>query len=413
MTGRIVLGLGGTVDYELEWDAAAFQRLVDGYGIRLAEVEDDPPSAVPGGRGIVLAVLRSMRRGRGCECYVEDKSHLLAFDARFHHRVTLGGTGVRAALAMSRLGVASTVHLVSISDEVRRGLPQGVAHLCSAEEDSLDPHVIVQYPHGAAVRLVDGMVVAGRPNRVILVNDEPNERMVLSRGLPAALRQASAVLISGLNTMKKADDLRARLAELAGMLRGVPQGVPVVYEDAGFHDEAMRAVVLEVMPSLASVHSLNEDEARHYLGRQVDLTDPQEVAAMMRGLKGILGAPTVMVHTSRYAACIGAEAGLCREAARAGCLLASTRFAHGDRYGRAEYDAVAVSPREPVGIALAGAPGLGRAGVLIAPGYDVRAATPTTIGLGDAFIGGVMAHLAASDGGLREGARGPGLRPVA
>ena len=47
---------------------------------------------------------------------------------------------------------------------------------------------------------------------------------------------------------------------------------------AGFHDEAMRAVVLEVMPSLASVHSLNEDEARHYLGRQVDLTDPQEVA---------------------------------------------------------------------------------------------------------------------------------------
>ena len=102
MTGRIVLGLGGTVDYELEWNAAAFQRLVDGYGIRLAEVEDDPPSAVPGGRGIVLAVLRSMRRGRGCECYVEDKSHLLAFDARFHHRVTLGGTGVRAAISWAR-----------------------------------------------------------------------------------------------------------------------------------------------------------------------------------------------------------------------------------------------------------------------------------------------------------------------
>ena len=509
MTGRIVLGLGGTVDYELEWDAAAFQRLVDGYGIRLAEVEDDPPSAVPGGRGIVLAVLRSMRRGRGCECYVEDKSHLLAFDARFHHRVTLGGTGVRAALAMSRLGVASTVHLVSISDEVRRGLPQGVAHLCSAEEDSLDPHVIVQYPHGAAVRLVDGTVVAGRPNRVILVNDEPNEHMVLSRGLPAALRQASAVLISGLNTMKRADDLRARLAELAGMLRGVPQGAPVVYEDAGFHDEAMRAVVLEVMPSLASVHSLNEDEARHYLGRQVDLTDPQEVAAMMEGLQEILGAPTVMntmkraddlrarlaelagmlrgvpqgapvvyedagfhdeamravvlevmpslasvhslnedearhylgrqvdltdpqevaammeglqeilgaptvmVHTSRYAACVGAQAGLYRDAARAGCLLASTRFAHGDRYGRAEYDAVAASPREPVGVALAGAVETRRAGVLIAPGYDVRTAAPTTIGLGDAFIGGVMAHLAASGGGAREAAQEAGPRPAA
>lgn len=413
MRGRIVLGLGGTVDYELEWDAEAFQRLVDEYGIHLAEVEGDPPPVVADERGMALAVLRSMRWARGCEHYVEDASRLLAFGARFRHRVTLGGTCVRAALAMSRIGVGATVHLVSISEEVRRRLPEGVSWLCSAEEDSLDPHVIVQYPRGAAVHLADGAVVAARPNRVILVNDEPNEHMVLSRELPAALSRASAVLISGLNTMKSADELRSRLAELAGMLDAVPPGAPVVYEDAGFHDEAMRAPVLEVVPSLADVHSLNEDEARHYLGHQVDLASPEAVAAMMGALQEILGTPTVMVHTSRYAACIGAEAGLCREAAQAGCLLASTRFAHGDRYGRAEYDAVAVSPREPVGIALAGAPGLGRAGVLIAPGYDVRAATPTTIGLGDAFIGGVMAHLAASDGGLREGARGPGLRPVA
>lgn len=413
MTGRIVLGLGGTVDDELEWDAGAFQRLVDGHGIRLAEIEDDPPSAVPDERGIALAVLRSMRRGRGCECYVADKAHLLAFDARFDRRVALGGTCVRAALAMNRLGVGSTVHLVSISDEVRRRLPQGVAYLCSAEEDSLDPHVIVQYPRGAAVRLVDGTVVAGRPNRVILVNDGPNERMVLSRDLPAALRQASAVLISGLNTMKEAADLRARLAELAGMLRGVPQGAPVVYEDAGFHDETMRSLVLEVMPSVASAHSLNEDEARHYLGRQADLAEPQEVAAMMEGLQEILGAPTVMVHTSRYAACIGAQAGLYRDAAQAGCLLASTRFAHGDHYGRAEYDAVAARPREPVGVALAGAVETRRAGVLIAPGYDVRTASPTTIGLGDAFIGGVMARLAASAGGAREAAQEAGPRPAA
>ncbi|WP_257210464.1 hypothetical protein [Actinomyces ruminis] len=29
MAERIVLGLGGTVDYELQWDADTFQRLVD------------------------------------------------------------------------------------------------------------------------------------------------------------------------------------------------------------------------------------------------------------------------------------------------------------------------------------------------------------------------------------------------
>ena len=378
MTGRIVLGLGGTVDHELDWDAAAFQRLVDGCGIHLAEVEDDPPSGVADERGIALAILRSMRWARGCECYVADKAQLLAFDSRFDHRVTLGGTCVRAALAMDRLGVESMVHLVSISDEVRERLPEGVAWLCSAEGDSLD-------------------------------NDEPNEHMVLSRDLPAALREAPAVLVSGFNTMKSVDELRVRLAELAGMLRGVPRGTPVVYEDAGFHDEAMRAVVLEVVPSLAGVHSLNEDEARHYLGRETDLADPREVVAMMEGLLEILGTPTVMVHTSRYAACIGAEAALYRDAAQAGCVMASTRFACGDRYGRAEHSAIAASPREAIGVALAGAPAVRRAGVLIAPSYEVRASTPTTIGLGDAFIGGVMAHLAAV---TREGAGCPKPGPA-
>ena len=215
--------------------------------------------------------------------------------------------------------------------------------------------------------------------------------------------------MSGFNTMKSVDELRVRLAELADMLRGVPRGTPVVYEDAGFHDEAMRAVVLEVVPSLAGVHSLNEDEARHYLGRETDLADPREVVAMMEGLLEILGTPTVMVHTSRYAACIGAEAVLYRDAAQAGCVMASTRFACGDRYGRAEHSAIAASPREAIGVALAGAPAVRRAGVLIAPSYEVRASTPTTIGLGDAFIGGVMAHLAAV---TREGAGRPKPGPA-
>ena len=189
MTGRIVLGLGGTVDHELDWDAAAFQRLVDGYGIHLAEVEDDPPSSVVDERGIALAILRSMRWARGCECYVADKAQLLAFDSRFDHRVTLGGTCVRAALAMDRLGVESMVHLVSISDEVReRPARGGGVAVQRPRGDSLDPHVIVQYPRARWCGWSMGWSWP-RANRVILVNDEPNEHMVLSRDLPAALRE--------------------------------------------------------------------------------------------------------------------------------------------------------------------------------------------------------------------------------
>ncbi|WP_103061671.1 ADP-dependent glucokinase/phosphofructokinase [Actinomyces qiguomingii] len=396
MTGRIVLGLGGTVDYELAWDARVFQQLVDGHGIRLAEVEGAASSRVDGERGILLAALRSMRRGEGWECYVADKRALLAFAGRFSYRVTLGGTCVRAALAMARIGVASTVHLVSINDHVRRLLPEGIAWVCSAEADSLDPHVIVQYPAGAVVHLADGEVVARRPNRVIAVNDAPNEHLRLSPELPRALASARVVLISGFNTMKSATELRERLAEVEAALAAAPPDAVVVYEDAGFHDDAMREVVLEVIPRLVHLHSLNEDEALRYLGRAVDLGDAGQVATMMTDLRRRLGMRAVLVHTSRYAAVVGERAALLREAAEAGCLMASTRFLHGDNYGAEERAAVARAPRDEIGTHLAAAPETAGVGVLIAPGFDVHTDSPTTIGLGDAFIGGVVAHLAGA-----------------
>ena len=55
---------------------------------------------------------------------------------------------------------------------------------------------------------------------------------------------------------------------------------------------------------------------------------------------------------------------------------------------------MARAEREEIGVRLRDEPRLRAAGVLIAPGFAVRSENPTTIGLGDAFIGGVVAHLA-------------------
>lgn len=396
MPGRIILGLGGTVDYELHWQTGALQALVDECRIRLAELEDEPPAVAHGTREMVLAILRSMRHGRGWECYAADRQALIDLAGRFERSTTLGGTCVRAALALARLGVPSTVHLVSMSPEVRRLLPAEVERLCSAAQDSLDPHVIVQYPRGAQLRLVDGTVRSSRPNRVILVNDEPNEHMLLAPGLARAVGRARAVLISGLNTMRSQAELRERLTELERILAGAPGDV--IYEDAGFHDEAMRQVVLSAMPRMVWAHSLNEDEAQHYLGRSVDLEDPGQVVSMMRDLLALLGSPAVMVHTSGYAAVVGRDAQRLHRAAELGCLMASTRYLHGDAHGRAEYEAVRRAGRDPRGLDLARDTGISRAGVLIAPSFAVRPDSPTTIGLGDAFIGGVMGSLAGAEG---------------
>lgn len=390
---RIVLGLGGTVDHELRWDAGRVQELAFALSVTIDEIEDDPSSSVDDRRSALIYLLQMMHRGRGGECHVGDPFELAAFDAVFRSTTTLGGTCVRAAIAMDRIGIPSFVHLVSINDDFRRLLPLRVETVSSARSDSLEPHVIIQYPADARIRVIGGEVASTRPNRVILVNDRPNELMELSPALADAFATASAVLISGFNTMKSVDLLRERIELLLAMLDSVPEDCPVVYEDAGFHDDRMRAIILESLPRAIHLHSLNEDEASTYLNRPLRLDEAGGVVEAMLALRTRLGAPAVLMHTSRFAAVIGEDADRIVRAAAAGCQMASTRFAFGDDFAAEDFSSTASAPLDEVGLRIRECREIREAGIRIAPSYDLRTENPTTIGLGDSFIGGLMADL--------------------
>src|SRR5690242_13738920 len=120
---RVLLGLGGCVDYELTVTADVLDQLVTGYGIVAAELT--APPAVTSERDLVVSILGYVARGAGGEHFVASARALSTFANRFPHRETLGGTSVRAGILMSRLGVPSTLHLVSVNDAVRRLLPAG------------------------------------------------------------------------------------------------------------------------------------------------------------------------------------------------------------------------------------------------------------------------------------------------
>ena len=60
-------------------------------------------------------------------------------------KITLGGTSVRAAIAMRKLGYTSALHLVTINEHVRRLIPQDSPYVCSNTIDSSYPHLIVQF----------------------------------------------------------------------------------------------------------------------------------------------------------------------------------------------------------------------------------------------------------------------------
>jgi ADP-dependent phosphofructokinase/glucokinase len=400
---EIVLGLGGCLDYEIVWDAGVLEDLVVRYDIRADEI--DPSVGVYSERDLVRSVVGFVRDGHGGERFVGSSEVVEAFATRFARRTTIGGTAVRAAVAMSRLGVPSTVHLVSIDDQVRWLLPEEVSYVCSADEDTVDPHLIVQFPAGARVRLGDRVVRAPRANRLIYVNDPPNRELVISPELGRELVGARVLLVSGFNSMRDPQTVSRRLRDLREQMGSLPDSAVVVYEDGGFHVPELRAHVREGLVDVVDVHSMNEDEMQAYVGRAVDLLDPTDVATALGELRLVVQARTVVVHSGYWALAVGERAGDYREALDGGILLASTRYLHGDAFTASDHSRTAEIPRHAGGSALVRALERALPGrVCAVPALVLRTATPTTVGLGDTFVGGFVAALVGAGRDVADGA---------
>ena len=396
MTSHVVLGLGGGVDYELTLSAPIMEQLVAEYQIRDAELTS--AATVTNERELVISILTYLKKGGGGEHFVASSACLSAFAARFPTRTTLGGTSVRAAKEMSRLGVPSTLHLVSVNDVVRRLLPADCDYLSSGDEDTLYPHLIVQYGQGTRVRAGDLDLRAPFPNRLIYVNDPANESMLLSDGLGELLRAARVFLISGFNAIRDRDLLDRRLSSLRSHMRQLPAEAVVYYEDAGFHEPGHSQRVRDALLESIDIYGLNEDELQAYVGSPVDLLSVTEVARALKSLRALIPVPTLVVHTKYWSAAFGERAGGYAGPLDEGIVIASTRYSHGDEYTDQEYHLMRTRPRRPESVEFATAleSRLGEA-VRCVPGIRLDVREPTTVGLGDAFVGGFLAALSQGD----------------
>jgi len=377
------------------WDSRVIEDLVEQHGIRPADLNAPGPIATE--RDLVVSVLAFLRDGAGGERFVTSSDVIEQFSSRLDTRVTLGGTAVRAAIAMSALGVPSTVHLASINDVTRRLLPAGVDMICSACEDTTDPHLIVQYPQGARVRAGDIDLCAPRSNRLIYVNDPPNRELVLSEQLGETLADAAVFLVSNLNAIQDRAILDERLESLYQHLQYLPDDGVVVFEDAEYHVPELRKVVRDAIAPLADVYSLNEDELQLYLRRTVDLLQPRDVASAVEELAATVPGPTLVVHTRFWSLAYGPQCGRYEQALAAGNTMAATRYRCGDGFTRQDYDQTAALPPHEGRVNLARqVQALLEPSVVCVPTHAVHTATPTTIGLGDTFVGGFLAALVPS-----------------
>ncbi|KQR21548.1 MULTISPECIES: ADP-dependent glucokinase/phosphofructokinase [Microbacterium] len=393
MVGDLVLGLGGTVDYEIGWDADVLSALARSHRIRLDELTTTTP--IIDERALVVTVLAFLATGGGGERFVLSSDIVERFAAHFDVEITLGGTGVRAGIALDRIGVPTVQHLVSIDDNVRRLLPATMRIVSSATRDTLDPHLIVQYPEATTVELMDATVTAPASNRLIFANDAPNREMAIAADLGEALTGAEAFLVSGFNTMQDAALLERRLDDLTAAMRHLPADALVYYEDAGFYRRELSSLVRARLLDRIDVYGMNEDELQEYLGRPVDLLSPDDVVAALAEVHEVIPARALVVHTKYWAIAVGPDSARHRVGLESAVRTAATRYRRGDACTVDDLDDTARLPRHAGGAAVVAA-AESRRGATGVPAFVVDTAHPTTIGLGDTFVGGFLAAVPAA-----------------
>jgi len=389
---QIALGFCNNVDYEIVWDGAVLDELVVRY-----QIEADEPNArapIQSERDLIVSLLGYMKAGEGGERFVASSAIIENFAARFEKKITLGGTSVRAAIAMQKLGHTAALHLITQNEQVRRLVPRENPFVCSNESDTLYPHLIVQFGVGDRVCAGAIDIRARQSNRLIYHCNTDRIAMRINPDFADLASGAQVLLISGFNAMQDKRLLADRLATVSQLLDSLPVAATVFFEDGGYYDPAFRQVIYRALARRISVYSMNEDEMQAHLARKVALQDAGQARAALADLRRIIPAETIVLHTGNWALAQGEGASRYRSALHAGVTMATTRFRYGDEFTVANYREIESRPPSDDNRAFARAIESTAGGAFCCvPVAEVEQANGTTIGLGDAFVGGFLPAL--------------------
>lgn len=388
----IVLGLGGTVDYEIKWDNSVFQGLIDSFQIRLSEIATS--EVITTERELVCNILAYLKNSAGGERQLDNSEIVKIFSNRFEKKITLGGTGVRAAICMRKFGITSTLHLVSIDDYVRKLLPRDCPYICSSDVDTLDPHLIVQFSEKTSLYVEGIHISPSRADRIIITCDPPNEILELSAKLTETLKKAKIFLISGFNSIHNESLLKLRLNEIEEYSESLPEGSYVFFEDAGYHRPEFRPIVMERMARLSTFFSINEEELQGYLQRDVDFQDEASIVSAVHDISKRISVPILMIHTKYWSIVVGSNHVRYVDSLLSGITMATTRYIFGDDFTVEDFVSTGQLSKNQRSLEMADSINnqLANFGHFI-PAFNAVCESPTTIGLGDSFVGGFILGL--------------------
>lgn len=395
MKEKIALGIHAVIDWEGKWDADILSRLVEEHDIRESEME--LPENIDSERKLLIAVLYFMRDGAGAELFPASEELVESFAKKFEYRTAIGGTAARAALAMAKLGYSSILQMSAYNSTMKRLLPD-LVHGIPANphcEEKIYPHVSVSYPKGFHLKTEKLDFVTPRENRVLYSHDMESFNLPVLEDFAEYASDAVVFLLSSFCEVLDEAIMKDRMARCRRMLKRMREnGTFIVYEDACYVKQNLRTYVNNQIHEYIDIFGMNEDEMMDCVGYRINVMEPEVVLQAVKKIYKKLQVPVLFVHSSSWAISYGKDAHAYRDTLESGITMASTRFWHGDDYGIKEFSEVKKIPPSEPNVEFSKIIEEMCPDICCVPCKDMSFVKhPTSVGLGDAFCGGLLIEL--------------------
>ncbi len=396
MKDSIAFGFHGCIDFECVWDEAQIHTLIDAFHVSLADL--DGHRAVDSERDILTTVLWHMKHGVGGEFVPTSSADVLDFANRFDYRITIGGTAARAAIAAQKIGYGSALQSCCNNALFEQLLPKDIHFISSVKEQDgeIYPHVSLQYPAGCRIQLKDGAFTTARPNRVLFSRDPDSIAMCITDRFYPMISEAKVLLLSCFSEVLDETLLLSRLDDTVDTIRHLAPEHFVIMEDGCYTLKEHRYLAHRKLSPYLDALSMNEDEFFELLGHDIDLLNPDQVEASIKEIYEHIHIPNLIIHTEFWALAYGKDAQRLKKSITSGVILASTRFRLGDNFDQNGFVETGFLSDHPDGQSLCKHLHQKTGEMLFCVPCKMldHVKTPTTVGLGDYFAGGLAAGMA-------------------
>ena len=396
MGEKIALGFHTCVDYELIWDTATVEQQIIAFDIHAADLKISPEADSE--RSLWISTLAHLQAGIGGEIIPEEASVCVDFANHFDYEITMGGTATRAAIVLDKLGYDSVLQTSCYNEHVERLLPNHVHALSGvpADQNEIYPHVIVQCAGGVRIHANDIDFVTPRENRILISRDSDSLNMpVLDEEFGKLITDSEIFLIGCFSQVLDEDIIADRMVKTRKLLAHLPEDALVIMEDGCYVKKHFRNYVHRELASCVDILSMNEDEMQEYIGKRINILDPEAVIAALDEVYKGTNIPVLLVHSAAWALAYGENAGMMRQSLEGGVTMAATRFRIGDDITPELYEETkTLAPKADSVIFCEKMKQLLGDKICIIPCKDLsHVKNPTVVGLGDSFAGGLLPGL--------------------